>query len=173
MAHRLPAEAAPVPDEPEADDSKDPSALVLVAGAAGTRSAKYQLANQEGEDAGGGSVPRPIKLGRWALWDAMGRPRTVCAPMVEQSELAFRLLCRTVCAPMVEQSELAFLLLCSKGRAMGRPWTVCALMVEQSELVFRLLCRKYGTDLCYTPMIHSRLWVESPSYRREIFSTCG
>jgi hypothetical protein len=102
--------------------------LVLVAGAKGTRSAKYVLANEAGAGAAAaamGGVPRPLKLGRWALWDAMGRPRTVCAPMV-----------------------------------------------EQSELPFRLLCRRYGTQLAYTPMIHSRLWVEDPNYRREIFSTC-
>jgi hypothetical protein len=41
-----------------------------------------------------GSVARPMKLGAWGLWEAMGRPKFVCAPMVEQSELPFRLLCR-------------------------------------------------------------------------------
>ena len=32
--------------------------------------------------------------------------------------------------------------------------------------------RRHGADLCYTPMIHSRLWVESANFRREIYSTC-
>ena len=91
MLRPLPSTHSIVPLEEKEEDSKDASALVLVAGAAGTRSAKYQLA----EDMGGASVPRPLKLSRYALWDKMGRPRTVCAPMVEQSELAFRLLCRS------------------------------------------------------------------------------
>jgi len=46
-------------------------------------------------------------------------------------------------------------------------------MVDQSELPFRMLVRDYGCTLCYTPMIHSRLFVEHPKYREEIFSTCG
>ena len=29
-----------------------------------------------------------------AFWDAIGKPKYVCAPMVEASELAFRHLCR-------------------------------------------------------------------------------
>jgi tRNA-dihydrouridine synthase 4 len=30
----------------------------------------------------------------WAWWASIGSPRYVAAPMVEHSELAFRLLCR-------------------------------------------------------------------------------
>ena len=33
----------------------------------------------------GGGTERPVKLSSWALWDSMGRPKFVCAPMVEQS----------------------------------------------------------------------------------------
>ena len=63
----------------------------LVAGRARSRSAKYQFV---GGTCPVGSVGRPLKLASWALWDAMKRPRFVCAPMVEQSELPFRMLCR-------------------------------------------------------------------------------
>jgi len=55
--------------------------------------------------------------------------------------------------------------------ALGNPRYHVAPMVDQSELAFRELCKRYGATLGYTPMIHARLFVESPKYRREIFST--
>jgi tRNA-dihydrouridine synthase 1 len=45
-------------------------------------------------------------------------------------------------------------------------------MVDQSELPFRLLCRKYGTNLCYTPMLHSKMMITSKGYKDEHFTTC-
>ena len=70
-------------------------------------------------------------------------------------------------------------------KRIGEPKFICAPMVEQSELAFRLLCKRYGTQLCYTPMLHSRLvhlvyihyiilrlTVEDKTYLRENFSTC-
>eukprot|EP00980_Cylindrotheca_fusiformis_P029016 scaffold22696_cov118-Cylindrotheca_fusiformis.AAC.10 len=44
---------------------------------------------------------------------------------------------------------------------------VVAPMVDQSDLPFRLLCRRYGANLCFTPMIHTRLLLESESYREK------
>ena len=57
-------------------------------------------------------------------------------------------------------------------KGIGEPKFICAPMVEQSELAFRMLCRKYGTQHCYTPMLHSRLTVEDKNYLKENFSTC-
>ena len=42
----------------------------------------------------------------------------------------------------------------------------------QSELAFRMLCFKYGATAAYTPMLHSRLFLEDPKYRAEHFTTC-
>eukprot|EP00928_Gymnodinium_smaydae_P056279 TRINITY_DN3968_c0_g1_i1.p1 TRINITY_DN3968_c0_g1~~TRINITY_DN3968_c0_g1_i1.p1 ORF type:complete len:711 (-),score=131.56 TRINITY_DN3968_c0_g1_i1:52-2157(-) len=42
---------------------------------------------------------------------------------------------------------------------------VLAPMVGGSELAFRLLCRRYGADLCYSPMIYSRKFVDDAAYR--------
>lgn len=41
--------------------------------------------------------------------------------------------------------------------------------MDQSELAFRMLCRQHGAQLCYTPMLHSRLFTESAEYREKMF----
>lgn len=56
--------------------------------------------------------------------------------------------------------------------SIGKPKYICAPMVDQSELSFRMLCRNHGTQLCYTPMLHSRLTVEDKTYLSVNFSTC-
>ncbi|CAI5512447.1 unnamed protein product [Closterium sp. Naga37s-1] len=56
-------------------------------------------------------------------------------------------------------------------RRLGSPRLLVAPMVDQSELPFRRLCAKYGAQGAYTPMFHSRLFVEDHKYRRE-FTTC-
>eukprot|EP00396_MALV-II-16_sp_LP-1_P000041 gene41-56_t len=54
---------------------------------------------------------------------------------------------------------------------LGAPRHVCAPMVDQSELPFRLLCLDYGTDLCYTPMINSKMYTQgSKKWREKEFS---
>ncbi|GAB5370448.1 hypothetical protein AAMO2058_001493800 [Amorphochlora amoebiformis] len=58
-----------------------------------------------------------------------------------------------------------------RGVALPPHKLVLAPMVGGSELAFRMLCRRYGTELCYTPMMYSKRFVEDPSYRKEVFHT--
>jgi len=57
-------------------------------------------------------------------------------------------------------------------KSIGEPKFICAPMVDQSELAFRMLTRRHGTQLCYTPVLHSRLTVEDKTYLKDNFSTC-
>lgn len=47
-----------------------------------------------------------------------------------------------------------------------------SFQVDHSELPYRMLCRKYKADLCYSPMLHSRLFATDKKYRKHFFSTC-
>jgi tRNA-dihydrouridine synthase len=61
---------------------------------------------------------------------------------------------------------------CSNGNSNGNsisrrddPLWVLAPMVDQSDLPFRLLCRRYNVPLCFTPMIHCKLYTTCPVYK--------
>lgn len=56
--------------------------------------------------------------------------------------------------------------------SLGNPKFILGPMVDQSDLAFRLLTLQYGTDLCYTPMLNSKLFALHPKYRLNNFQTC-
>lgn len=58
---------------------------------------------------------------------------------------------------------------------MGNPKFIVAPMVEQSELPWRILSRRYGAQLCFTPMINAKVFLDEnqKSYHESVFSTCS
>jgi len=53
--------------------------------------------------------------------------------------------------------------------SIGSPKYVVAPMVMQSELAFRMMCRRLGAQLCFTPMIHSKVWLRDVPMRPRYF----
>ncbi|BFU24378.1 dihydrouridine synthase family protein [Entamoeba histolytica HM-1:IMSS-B] len=54
---------------------------------------------------------------------------------------------------------------------LGNPQNILAPMVDGSDLTFRILVRRHGVNLCYTPMVLSKMFVESKVYRNEVVNS--
>lgn len=52
---------------------------------------------------------------------------------------------------------------------LNKPKFIVAPMVDQSELAFRILTRRYKAQLCYTPMLHSKIMVNDKHYKSKNF----
>ncbi|KAL7527630.1 hypothetical protein ACHAXR_002052 [Thalassiosira sp. AJA248-18] len=50
---------------------------------------------------------------------------------------------------------------------------VVAPMVDASDLPYRLLTRRYNTNLCFTPMIHAKMFMGKTNYRRKFWKEHG
>ena len=54
---------------------------------------------------------------------------------------------------------------------LKNPEIILAPMVDGSDITYRSFLLKHKIDLCYTPMILSKMFVESKTYRREVVNT--
>ena len=59
---------------------------------------------------------------------------------------------------LIPKSESKKLLGYKFWESLGSPKHVLAPMVDSSHLPWRILAREFGADLCYTPMIHAKLF---------------
>ncbi|KIR25503.1 tRNA-dihydrouridine synthase 1 [Cryptococcus deuterogattii LA55] len=83
--------------------------------------------------------PKHEKLGGYDFYRSIGSPKFVVAPMVDQSELAWRLLSRSPLPPALA----------------GPPETV---KTPQGKTYIR---HPGGAHVCYTPMIHAKVFVDA------------
>ena len=79
----------------------------------------------------------------WEWWRSLGNPVHVCSPMVDHSELAYRMMLRR-----------NYKISGSGGGAAAGPPVTAGL-------------------LCYTPMLHAKSFVADATYRRQRFITCA
>ncbi|RIA95436.1 hypothetical protein C1645_816665 [Glomus cerebriforme] len=58
-------------------------------------------------------------------------------------------------------------------KVLGGAKLVLAPMVDQSEYAWRILSRRYGAQVCYTPMIHAKMFCDegNKQYRTDVWST--
>ncbi|CAB4478021.1 unnamed protein product [Rhizophagus irregularis] len=58
-------------------------------------------------------------------------------------------------------------------KVLGSPNYILAPMVDQSEYAWRILSRRYGAQVCYTPMIHAKMFCDESNkqYRTDVWST--
>ncbi|KAJ9121571.1 hypothetical protein QFC22_002190 [Naganishia vaughanmartiniae] len=102
----------------------------------------------------------PAKLHGYDFYKSIGSPQYVIAPMVDQSELAWRVLSRQPIPPSYEASQTA------------TPTTTP--IASSSSSTSSSASTKYpigGAHLCYTPMIHAKLFAQDEGSTKQSFTS--
>ncbi|KAL4198580.1 hypothetical protein AMTRI_Chr03g46630 [Amborella trichopoda] len=90
----------------------------------------------EKEEAGSLGVPRPLCINdgstrserAWAYWKKLGQPKFIVAPMVDNSELPFRMLCRKYGASAAYTPMLHSRIFSENGKYRRVEFTTCKLI---------------------------------------------
>ncbi|KAJ9119859.1 hypothetical protein QFC24_005573 [Naganishia onofrii] len=105
----------------------------------------------------------PAKLHGYDFYKSIGSPQYVIAPMVDQSELAWRVLSRQPIPPSYEASQSA-----------TPTTTTTTSIVSSDSSTSSSSSTKYpigGAHLCYTPMIHAKLFAQDEGSTRQSFTS--
>lgn len=117
------------------------------------------------------SSPNPLKrkLHGYEFYRSIGSPKYVIAPMVDQSELAWRLMSRQPVPPPSYRNPDPSYKLSAKALEFYKSLDTHPSLQEHEQQQSEASSSKTplgGADLCYTPMIHAKTFLDSAEHSK-------